>query len=49
VVTQQRGSARRLRTFRDSMALVNHRVLSSQVPQTGMVCGLPSGQVLTTQ
>src|ERR1700733_1517468 len=49
VVTQQRGSARRFLTFRDSAAEVNHSVLSSHMPHTGMVCGRPSGQVLTTQ
>jgi hypothetical protein len=49
VVTQQRGSARRFFTFRDSAAEVNHSVLSSHMPHTGMLCGRPSGQVLTTQ
>jgi hypothetical protein len=49
VVMQQRGSARRFFTLRDSVAEVNHSVLSSHMPHTGMVCGRPSGQVDTTQ
>ena len=49
VVMQQRGSAARLRTLRDPVLLVNQSVLSSHMPQTGMMCGLPSGQTVTTQ
>ena len=49
VVTTHRGSAVRFRTLRDRTALVNHRMLSSHMPQTGIECGLPSGQLLVTQ
>ena len=49
VVTLQRGSAIRLRIFREPTALVNQSMLSSHMPQTGIVCGRPSGQVLVTQ
>ena len=49
VVTQHRGSAVRLRTFREPALLVNHSVLSSHMPQTGMMCGRPSGQTVATQ
>jgi hypothetical protein len=49
VVTQQRESAIRLRTFREPVLLVNHSVLSSHMPQTGMMCGRPSGQTVATQ
>ena len=49
VETQHRGSERRLCALRDPAAVVNHSVLSSHMPQTGIVCGRPSGQTLTTQ
>ena len=49
VVTQHRGSAIGLRTFREPALLVNHSVLSSHIPQTGMMCGRPSGQTVATQ
>jgi hypothetical protein len=49
VVTQQRGSAARLRTLREPAALVNQSMLSSHMPQTGMTCGRPSGQTVATQ
>jgi hypothetical protein len=49
VVTQQRGSARKLRTFREPEADVNQSVLSSHMPHTGIVCGRPSGHTLATQ
>ena len=49
VVMQQRGSAVRLRIFREPTALVNQSMLSSHMPQTGMTCGRPSGQTVATQ
>ena len=49
VVTTQRGSALRFLALRDWTPEVNHSVLSSHMPQTGMACGWPSGQIDTTQ
>jgi len=49
VVTTQRGSAVRFWALREAALVVNHSVLSSHMPQTGMECGRPSGQTDTTQ
>ena len=38
-----RGSASRLRAFRDARPLLNHTALSCQIPQTGITCGFPPG------
>jgi hypothetical protein len=35
--------------LRDPALLLNHKVLSSHMPQTGMTCGRPSGQTVATQ
>ena len=49
VLTQQRGSAARLRTLREAALLVNHSTASSHMAHTGMVCGWPSGHTVVTQ
>jgi hypothetical protein len=49
VVIVQRGSAARLRAFRERRPLENQSRPSNQTPQTGMTCGRPSGRTVAHQ
>jgi hypothetical protein len=49
VVIAQRGSALRLRVFRDFARLLNQRDESCHTPHTGVMCGRPSGRRVETQ
>ena len=49
VWTVQRGSARRLRALRDRPPVLNHRQRSSHTAHTGITCGAPPGEIVTTQ
>jgi len=49
VDTVQRGSAARLRAFRDSLELLNQRWPARQIPQTGIKCGTPAGVTVASQ
>jgi len=49
VATTQRGSAVRFLDLRDGLLLLNQNPPACHIPHTGIACGCPSGQALTTQ
>jgi hypothetical protein len=49
VATTHLASVVKFLDLRDCLLLLNRKVPSFHIPQTGIACGRPSGHTLTTQ